>query len=240
MADTKQVLDQVRTSFRSEPRLAAHPDVALAYEDGTMTLEGEVANVAVKKKLLERAAAHPAVTGIIDRLRVAPAVRMGDKDIRDRVRDALLEEPAFRDLALEEMVKGEVVTLRQPPQNARGRIRISVDDGIVTLDGDAPSLAHKRLAGVLAWWVPGSRDVINGMEVVPDQPDSDEELAKAVHIVLEKDPFINADRVRVGAKQSVVTLEGDVPSAPQKEMAEFDAWYVFGVDKVVNRLEVRP
>jgi osmotically-inducible protein OsmY len=44
----------------------------------------------------------------------------------------------------------------------------------------------------------------------------------------------------VGAKQSVVTLEGDVPSAPQKEMAEFDAWYVFGVDKVVNRLEVRP
>jgi osmotically-inducible protein OsmY len=93
---------------------------------------------------------------------------------------------------------------------------------------------------VLAWWVPGSRDVINGMAVVPDQPDSDEEMAKAVRIVLKKDPFVNEDRIRVAAQRSIVTLEGDVPSAPQKEMAEFDAWYVFGVDKVVNHLEVRP
>jgi osmotically-inducible protein OsmY len=239
MADTKQVLDQVRTSFRSEPRLAAHPDVALAYEDGTMTLEGEVANVAVKKKLLERAAAHPAVTGIIDRLRVAPAVRMGDKDIRDRVRDALLEEPAFRDLALEEMVKGEVVTLRQPPQNARGRIRISVDDGIVTLDGDAPSLAHKRLAGVLAWWVPGSRDVVNGLGVTPPEEDSDDEIADAVRMVLEKDFFVDATKLRVGAKRSCVRLEGLVPTESERDMAEFDAWYVFGVDDVDNRIMVR-
>lgn len=53
-------------------------------------------------------------------------------------------------------------------------------------------LTQKRLAGVLAWWVPGSRDVINRMEVLseqPDQPDSDEELEKAVRIVLKKRPF---------------------------------------------------
>ena len=99
---------------------------------------------------------------------------------------------------------------------------------------------YALLAGVLAWWVPGSRDVINGMEVIPDQPDSDEEMAKAVRIVLKKDPFVNGERIRVAARQSVVTLEGDAPSAPQKEMAEFDAWYVFAVDKVINRLEVRP
>ena len=78
------------------------------------------------------------------------------------------------------------------------------------------------------------------MEVVPDQPDSDEELAKAVRIVLKKDPFVNEERIRVTATRSVVTLEGDVPSAPQREMAEFDAWYVFGVDNVINRLEIRP
>jgi osmotically-inducible protein OsmY len=65
-------------------------------------------------------------------------------------------------------------------------------------------------------------------------------MAKAVRIVLKKDPFVNEDRIRVAAQRSIVTLEGDVPSAPQKEMAEFDAWYVFDVDKVVNHLEVRP
>jgi osmotically-inducible protein OsmY len=41
------------------------------------------------------------------------------------------------------------------------------------------------------------------------------------------------------AQRGVVTLDGDVPSAPQKEMAEFDAWYVLCVGKVANWLEVR-
>lgn len=126
------------------------------------------------------------------------------------------------------------------PASPRGAIRLSVNEGVVLLDDHVTGLTQKRLAGVLAWWVPGSRDVINGMEVIPDQPDSDEEMAKAVRIVLKKDPFVNEERISVAVRQSVVTLEGDAPSAPQKEMAEFDAWYVFGVDKVINRLEVRP
>jgi osmotically-inducible protein OsmY len=50
----------------------------------------------------------------------------------------------------------------------------------------------------------------------------------------------NDERIHVVARQSVVTLEGDAPSAPQKKMAEFDARYVFGVGKVVNRRAVRP
>jgi osmotically-inducible protein OsmY len=78
------------------------------------------------------------------------------------------------------------------------------------------------------------------MEVVPLQEDSDEEIAKAVRLVLEKDPFVNAERILVAVKKAVVTLEGEAPSGPQKEMAEFDAWYVFAVDKVDNRLEIRP
>lgn len=51
--------------------------------------------------------------------------------------------------------------------------------------------------------------------------------------------IVNVERIRVTVEQAVVTLEGDLPSAPQKDMAEWDAWYVFGVDKVINRLEVR-
>jgi osmotically-inducible protein OsmY len=78
------------------------------------------------------------------------------------------------------------------------------------------------------------------MEVVPLQEDADEEIAKAVRLVLEKEPFVNVERIRVAVKKAVVTLEGEAPSVPQREMAEFDAWYVFGVDKVDNRLEIRP
>jgi hypothetical protein len=31
-----------------------------------------------------------------------------------------------------------------------------------------------------------------------------------------------------------------VPSEAEREIAEFDAWYVFGVDKVDHRIEVNP
>ena len=119
----------------------------------------------------------------------------------------------------------------------RNSIDVMVNDGVVTLDGQVSSLSHKRLAGVLAWWVPGSRDVVNGLEVVPVQEDSDDEIAEAVKLVLEKDPLINAYRIRVTVRADVVTLEGLVVNNAESEMAEMDAWYVSGVDRVVNRLE---
>jgi osmotically-inducible protein OsmY len=112
-----------------------------------------------------------------------------------------------------------------------------VGDGVVTLDGQVSSLSHKRLAGVLAWWVPGSRDVVNGLEVAPIQEDSDDEIAEALKLVLEKDPLINAYRIRVTVRSAVVILEGLVVNNAESEIAEMDAWYVFGVDRVVNRLE---
>jgi osmotically-inducible protein OsmY len=101
-----------------------------------------------------------------------------------------------------------------------------------------PSLSHKRLAGVLAWWVPGSREVINGLAVEPPQADSDDEITDAVRLVLDKDRFVPADQIRVRTRGRVVTLEGIVANQTLCELAECDAWYVFGVDRVVNHLQV--
>jgi osmotically-inducible protein OsmY len=85
--------------------------------------------------------------------------------------------------------------------------------------------------------VPGSRDVINGLEVSPVQEDSDAEITEAVKLVLEKDPLINANHIRVGTRDAVVTVDGLVANDAESEMAEMDAWYVFGVDRVINRLQ---
>jgi len=106
----------------------------------------------------------------------------------------------------------------------------------VTLDGEVESLSHKRLAGLLAWWVPGTRDVVNGIEVKPYEDDNDDEITAAVAIALEKDRLVTADSIKVSTRNSVVTLEGVVPNRRQAEMAESDAWYIFGVDRVVNHL----
>lgn len=241
MSERERVLKEVRAALEREPRINLHKfPVEMEFGDGVLTLEGEAEHVAAKKLSLELAIAVRGVTGIVDRLHVAPATRMGDGAILDAVRDTLLQEPTLANCSIYVIRKGALETVREIAREPRGAIRVSVNEGVVLLDDHVTGLTQKRLAGVLAWWVPGSRDVINGMEVIPDQPDSDEEMAKAVRIVLKKDPFVNGERISVAARQSVVTLEGDAPSEPQREMAEFDAWYVFGVDKVVNHIAVRP
>lgn len=239
MIEADFLIEQVRKALHSEPRIdLAHHPLALAWENGDFAIEGEVADVAAKKLALERAAAVPGVTAIIDRLRVAPAQVMGDDELRDHVRDALLQEPALALSALEVRDKGQTVAVRLP-ESAGGKIAVSVADGVVTLDGDLPGLAEKRLAGVLAWWVPGTRDVVNGIGVTPPEPDDDAQITDAVRIALEKDPFVNADQIAVSTRQSIVTLQGVVPTPSEREMAEFDAWYVFGVDKVRNNIMVQ-
>ena len=241
VSERDRVLKEVRAALEREPRINLHRfPVEMEFSDGVLTLEGEVEHIAAKKLGLELAISVRGVTGIVDRLHITPATRMGDGAILDAVRDALLQEQTLLNCSIHVLRKGQLELVRKLTDEPRGSIRVSVNNGVVLLDDHVTGLTQKRLAGVLAWWVPGSRDVINGMAIVPDQPDSDEEMAKAVRIVLKKDPFVNDERIRVAARQSVVTLEGDAPSAPQKEMAEFDAWYVFGVDKVVNNLEIRP
>jgi osmotically-inducible protein OsmY len=241
VSERERVLKEVRAALEREPRVNLHKfPIGMEFSDGVLTLEGEVEDIAAKKLSLELAVVVRGVAGIVDRLHVTPAIRMGEGAILDAVRDALLQEPTLLNCSIHVIRKGDLEAVRRVTHEPRGSIRLSVCDGVVLLDDHVTGLTQKRLAGVLAWWVPGSRDVVNGMEVVPDQPDSDEEMAKAVRVVLKKDPFVNDERIRVAARQCVVTLEGEASSVPQKEMAEFDAWYVFGVDKVVNRLAVRP
>ncbi len=238
MDQAEKTLQAVRKALHSESRAdLAHHRLTLAWDAGDLIIEGEVGDIAAKKLLLERAAAVSGIRAIVDRLRVAPSQPMADDQIRDAVRDALVQEPALSACAIGVMDKGKLADV-QVPGSIEGKITIAVADGVVTLDGDVPGLGQKRLAGVLAWWVPGTRDVINGLGVTPPETDTDDEITDAVRFALEKDPFVNADQIRVSTRGSIVTLQGLVPTPSEREMAEFDAWYVFGVDRVVNAIEV--
>ena len=240
MTTDVRALETVRQAVRSEPRYDAHEfPLKMELDNEVLTLEGEVANVAVKKLVMERAAALPTVRGVVDRLRVVPAQAMGDGEIRAHLRDALLGEPSFAACALG-VDSGATCDRVQSPQSPAGNIVIAVVDGVVTLDGEVPSLSHKRLAGALAWWVPGSRDVVNGLGVEPDEADNDDEVRDAVTLILEKDPFVDASQIGIKCADYVVTLSGIVPTDAAREMAEFDAWYTFGVDRVINDIRVRP
>ncbi len=232
----------MRATLRSEPSLGAHyhPTELEIGSDGVVVLGGEVESVKAKKRALERVAALPGIAGIADRLHVKPATHMSDKELRVHVRDMLVEEASFQDLALHKLEDGEHELVRGTPAGARGSIDLEVKDGVVTLNGRVPGLTTKRLAGVMAWWVPGVRDVVNGIAVEPPEDDGPDMIAEAVRVVLEKDPFVDAAQVRVGARNTVVYLTGLVPTGAEREAAERDAWCVLGVDDVVNEIEVRP
>ena len=239
MTDDRTVLDAVRRALHSESRVRpTEGPIHLAFAEGELTMEGEVDHIAGKKLALEAAARLPGVDTIVDRLHVRPATLMGDGDIRDKVRDALLEEITLAACTIRVWDKGYLETMRDPA-DAVGTIDVRVGDGVVTLDGDVPGHGQKRLAGVLAWWVPGSRDVFNGIGVTPPEQDSEAGVTDAVLQVLEKDPFVNSESIRIHTRRAVVTLDGTVPREAEVKLAEDDAWYVFGVDKVVNRLIVR-
>lgn len=238
MTAREEIVKNVLAALEQEPRIGLHRrPVAADFSEGVVTLTGEVDEVAAKKLALELAAAVPGVAGIVDRLRVAPAEPMEDGAIRDHIGDALLQEPAFTDCTIRSLVKGELETVREARDPA-GVIEVAVEEGVVTLNGRAGSLSHKRLAGVLAWWVPGSRDVVNGLEVAPPMEDNDDEVVDALRLVLEKDPFVNASQLRVSCRDYVVTLAGEVPKPKERDMAEADAWYLFRVNRVVNNIIV--
>ena len=164
---------------------------------------------------------------------------MQDAEIRAHLRQAFAGEPSFAALEISVRRGDDIRPVRGAPDRRLGHLVIEVDDGLVTLNGSVPGLNSKRLAGVLAWWVPGVRDVVNGLAVEPNEEDGPDLLEEGVRIALEKDPFVDATQIKVGVRHRVVRLTGLVRSEAEQDMAERDAWYVFGVDKVVNEVRVQ-
>ncbi len=192
--------------------------IHLKMEDNAVVMEGAVDGIALKKRALFLAMGLEGVSGVIDRLKVRPSSSMSDAEIKDHFAAALTEEPTLQSCGM----------------------KAEVRDGVVDIEGTAPSLSHKRLAGALAWWIPGTADVINSLEVAPPEEDSDDEIEDALRLVLEKDKLVDASGIRVTARSWVVTLDGSVGSDAARNAAETDAWFIWGVNDVVNNIIVRP
>ena len=238
-----ELLAKVRGTLRSEHLLGPsfHLRDLRIEPDGSLVLDGEVNSIAAKKLALEHVAAiAPSVTCIVDRLHVRPATPMSDKEIQVHVRNALIAESSLRALEICEREGDECHLMRGVPMSGVGAIEIEVADGIVVLNGRVPGLSSKRLAGVIAWWVPGVRDVFNGIEVDPPEEDSSDLIVEAVRAVLERDPFVKAGQIGVDVTGTRVHLTGRVPNETERAAAERDTWCLFGVDDVVNDIKVQP
>ena len=237
--DVNEIVAQLHARLEHDTRVNHHLDrIAVRCDGDVVVLSGEVSTIAAKKLALEAVARLEGVDGIVDRLHVMPAEPMGDGAIADHLQRSLMGDTAFGFCEIRRSTGTSNTAARSEGPAQYPYIEFRVVDGVVTLDGEVPSLTHKRLAGVLAWWVPGARDVVNGLGVDPPEQDSDGEILDALRIVHEKDPFIDPAQIRASCSNAVVTLEGAVGSDEERAVAEADAWALFAVDDVINGIQV--
>ena len=226
----KDLVAALLAALEKDPDINLHESpIHVTYHD-SLRLEGEVANIIIKRKARRIAVQLSGLSDVEDRLRLRPGEKRQGKALLDAVTDALSQEPAFRDVAVHGASDGS---------SAGDWIRVDVEGCRVRLEGQLRSLSHRRLAEVIAWWVPGSCDVHNHVRVRPAEKDNDDEITDAVQMVLEKDPLLHAESLSVQTKDRVVTLSGSVHSNEQRRMAIYDCWYVPGVHEVHDRMQVQ-
>jgi osmotically-inducible protein OsmY len=230
----------IQAALERESRVNLHrwPISIRRIEEGTVVLMGEIENIEAKRVAVHTAQSVAGVHRIVDRLRLRRATRLEDGAIRDAVWRHLSGEPVFLRAAISCKVEGDTDMLTRHPDGADTAIDVSIAEATVTLRGHVLSLSHKRLAGVLAWWTPGCRDVVNELDIRPPEEDNDDEISDAVLLVLDKDPLVHTDQIAIRVRDGRVRLSGLVSTEEEKRMASLDAWYIDGVRDVVNELDV--
>ena len=234
------VLKELSAAFERDPWINTHKHrLTIKVEEGALILDGSVENIAAKRRAL--ALAQQLIGDqlpIIDLLRRVPTVPMENLELRDAVAKRLSTEPVFKDYSLRMEVGGEVEVLHDAGADAY-EILANVNNGVITLTGSVGSLTHQRIAEALVWWVDGCEVVNNQLRISPPEQDSDNEITDVVRMLLEKDPLVHADQLRVGTAGGVVHLDGSVTSEVEKNFAVLDAFCVRGVWDVLDRIDVQ-
>lgn len=241
MIPNEQLLKKAQAAIEAEQRINIRSfPLHLELQDSRLVLDGDVESIAVKRLVVRLAERIDGIHGVVDRLHVVSSELRADGEIANSLTQLLQGQIDLKNCAIRHRVGSRIESLRDPIHEDRsGEITYSVVDGVVILEGHVISLTHQRIAEVLSWWVPGSRNVVNQLMVIPTEHDSDDEVSDAVHLALEMDPLLaHADQIGVSTNHGVVTLDGAIASTEEKQLAEFDTWCIRGVGDVENRLEV--
>lgn len=118
-------------------------------------------------------------------------------------------------------------------------VGVRVEGGILTLVGRVTRGEERLRAAELAEGTRGVRAVVNRLVVEPVEVPSTE-LRQEIRTSLREESDAEFANVVVTVDGPRVRLEGFVPRARSRELAERAAWYVGGVTEVVNEILIRP
>lgn len=123
------------------------------------------------------------------------------------------------------------------------KIDIEVDNGVVTLHGEVPSMVTKRIVEEDTFQVMGVLQVINELDVAyleEQEVPSDKEIAKRVENMFLWDVDLNSYKLDIGVSNGYVNISGIVDALWKKIYAENLAMNIAGVVDVTNKIAIVP
>lgn len=208
----KDVVDQVYWDGRVDAS-----KVNVDVRDGVVDLKGKVPDYSAFHAAEEDAWSIPKVIGVNNLLVVEYPGRVNipsDEEIKKNINNMLLLN-SYIDEA---------------------NIDVSVQEGIVKLEGTVDSLWKKIRVEEIAYDMRGVLEVTNELAVVPTKDIVDQVIAEDIVRALERNAFVDADSVDVEVKNGKVTLSGEVTDWTAYRVAIDTARNTAGVTGINNNL----
>jgi hyperosmotically inducible periplasmic protein len=222
LGQNAQTDNNIQAQLQNE--LKKFKNIQISVKNGVVDLEGTVNDFATKEEIDKKAHRTKNVVAVRNKLQIAGAGQMSDAQMQQKIVQKLQYD-------------------RVGYGNAFNAISVNVQNGVVTLGGNALGPVAADSAVSLVSHFPGVQDVVNNIQVDPLSPMDDRSRLQVYRAIygypsLQKYSLDPAQPIRITVVNGNVTLNGVVNSQADKNVAGIRANSVPGIFKVTNNLQV--